>query len=675
MKLLWVAAPILLLAIVLAGRWIAGKPVTRHGANVVIALVLLVYLVITGGLGVFWVARMDLPAFDLHYLFGYCVLALAAVHLSFQLRILGAFFRRAAPRRLLTEDGKRFRRGAKLGAAALTAAAVVAPAAWLYRGGSMREVVRAEIPEAPAVASSARSPAPLTAAPRIFVESATGRVSAIDYLHRESGHSRREILQRPGASVAERPGPFKELRGLPRAALGAPAGRAGVSLAEAIDARYERRLPEDAPGAERIVVEPARDAMTRRDLATLLHYTNGITSGRGSAGGVLLRAAASAGALHPVDVYVLARRVEGLAPGVYYHHAEEDALVRIAGPDAFDRIARASSTRAALESAPVAFALGVTFDRTVWKYDTRSYRYLALDTGHALGNLSLAAVAMRRRCFVDPYFDDAAVEAALGMDRGEGALAVVGCRGPGATNELPVSRTTLPAHAPIALPERADEAELTDLSHRMTSWRLLDGPALAYPAPAEVAPDRPGPALSEAPPRAEIDLFRAIARRRSFREFSAKAVSVEHLAGLLEDARVKLPELGPGAEPEVRVIARAVESIAPGIYEYSPSSRSVKLLRGGDFSSEIRAAGLSQELLARAAFVIVWSLPEAVFEAPPREYRTANLLVGMGGQTAYLSAVARGLGICGVGAFYDDEVTELIGRGGRAVYLMGVGHR
>lgn len=43
-----------------------------------------------------------------------------------------------------------------------------------------------------------------------------------------------------------------------------------------------------------------------------------------------------------------------------------------------------------------------------------------------------------------------------------------------------------------------------------------------------------------------------------------------------------------------------------------------------------------------------------------RDYRYANLESGIGGETTYLAAQARRLGACSVGAFYDDELRDIL---------------
>ena len=58
---------------------------SRRMLNMHTSLLLMVYLLITSGLGIFWVANQQLPVFDWHYLFGYGTLLLVFIHLFFNL--------------------------------------------------------------------------------------------------------------------------------------------------------------------------------------------------------------------------------------------------------------------------------------------------------------------------------------------------------------------------------------------------------------------------------------------------------------------------------------------------------------------------------------------------------------------------------------------------------------
>jgi SagB-type dehydrogenase family enzyme len=601
-------------------------------------------VLVTAGLGVFWVARMDLPAFDWHYLFGYCVVLLVVVHLGFQLRVLGAFFRRVSPDALLAPDGG-FRKSVRRTFGALAALVLGLPVAWLmieaFRATPPR-IVRQELAAHEADGASAS---------QVVLSDGT-RKDVIDYLYDESSYSRTAVLGRPKVAV-DRPPDVKRYTDAPVVALPAPSPLAGIHFDDALGPREESRSSS----------EPLR----LEQVGELLHYAVGVTNRKASAAGILLRASASSGALYPTDVYVVSREVEGLARGIHYYDPHTHSLSQIGGADALESVKASLPEPRLFESVPVFFVLGVTFDRTVWKYAVRSYRYVALDTGHAAANLLLAARARECGCVLEPAFDDERLGRALGLPlESEGALLALFCKRGMRTR----ASTSNPSTEPLPLPASAEEAELTRLSHRLTSWRLIGGLTLGAPEkPRVFAPaERRG---------VDLDLFTVIANRRSFREFAPGSVELKELTGLLEDAAERSPRLRDRLV-DPYVLVRSVEGLEPGAYRYRGNGKLEALARGR-FSGQIASAGLSQELLERAAFVLAWGLGEGIGQVEgARDFRSACIDAGMAGEIAYLSATRQGLGICGVGAFYDAEVNQLFlaeGRAPRIVYLQGVGQR
>jgi SagB-type dehydrogenase family enzyme len=102
--------------------------------------------------------------------------------------------------------------------------------------------------------------------------------------------------------------------------------------------------------------------------------------------------------------------------------------------------------------------------------------------------------------------------------------------------------------------------------------------------------------------------------------------------------------------------------------------------RIGDYSSRIAAAALDQEVARAAAVVFVWVavIHRSRQKYQQRAYRYIYLDCGHIGQNLYLAATSMDLGCCGIAAFYDDEVNDLVGVDGQeetAVYLAAVGKK
>jgi SagB-type dehydrogenase family enzyme len=634
MRALWVFAPIAALGAFVVVRIWLGKPLTRRALDITIALLLLAYLAITAGLGLFWVARMDLPVFDWHYLFGYALLVVAAAHVSLQLRGIVRFFRPGALRAPSPQSGTkgRFQPGALT---ALAGVGLVLALGFAFRKREARVVS--------------------LVAPAASTQHAPDGRPIVDRLYRESSYSRAGLF-RSMAVAPERPAEIKAYPGRQRRSLPPPAELAGVSLGRALE---QLRAATAATTA----------LPTLEQLSTLLFYTNGVTA---QGPGYRLRAAPSSGALYPTDVYLVPRKLSALPSAAYYYDAHAHTLVEAAGMAAVDALLAALPDLPGLAEAPLSWVLGGTFDRTASKYTVRSYRYLALDAGHLAFNLLGTASALGLSCELVPVFDDARVLRALELDaHGEAPLMVLSCGAPPSPRP-PFS----PRHVRPVLPPDPDSLELTRLSSSLTSVTLTGGfDWLRAPGARRPAGTLPLPVA--APNSA--DLFQVIRERRSFREFREAPVGREAFALVLSDAASLLGLLRSVPLVDLYVAVRAVEGVEAGTYRYDADNRALfgPILRGEPTTGQ---AGLDQALLGQAAFVLAWALVDerAGSIEGARDFRHACFEAGLSGEAAYLSAIAAGLGISGVGAFYDDEVTALFREAPsprRFIYLAGVGAR
>ncbi len=172
----------------------------------------------------------------------------------------------------------------------------------------------------------------------------------------------------------------------------------GVSLDQAIQAR--RSVRDYSPGP-----------LSLLRLGQLLYMAYGITS---EAQG--LRAAPSAGARYPVDVYPVVHRVDSLEPGVYKYVPAGHLLELCRPGDWREPLQGACLGQRHVATAAVACVLAVTFQRTRDRYGDRAYRYVLLDAGHVGENLYLAATALGLGpCGVGAFSDDD-VNAILGID-------------------------------------------------------------------------------------------------------------------------------------------------------------------------------------------------------------------------------------------------------------------
>ncbi|MDP8923175.1 MAG: SagB/ThcOx family dehydrogenase [Chloroflexota bacterium] len=210
------------------------------------------------------------------------------------------------------------------------------------------------------------------------------------------------------------------------------------------------------------------------------------------------------------------------------------------------------------------------------------------------------------------------------------------------------------------------------------------------PEPYKAFPGAPSVELPrvEAPAGAPIE--QVIARRRSVREYADRHVTLAELSRLLQDANgitdERDPTLAFRAAPssgalypvEVYPVIFSVDGVAPGVYHYDVRAHRLTLLRPGDFREEMFQAAVAQEMLLRCDLVLVLTglWPRVQWKYVERSYRYILLEAGHVGQNVYLAATALGLGPCGIGAFFDDQVNRLLGldeREEQSVYLLALG--
>lgn len=124
------------------------------------------------------------------------------------------------------------------------------------------------------------------------------------------------------------------------------------------------------------------------------------------------RVTPSGGALYPLEVYVWARSVTGLPPGLYHYDPYQHELDEL-GPVDLDA---AFVQQDLVGSAAAGILISAVFFRSVFKYGERGYRFVLLEAGHvaqnallACGGRGLAAVP------VGGYFDRE-VDRAIGLD-------------------------------------------------------------------------------------------------------------------------------------------------------------------------------------------------------------------------------------------------------------------
>jgi SagB-type dehydrogenase family enzyme len=206
------------------------------------------------------------------------------------------------------------------------------------------------------------------------------------------GGGEEEAPATPDAS----PSPTAE--GMPTVSLPDPHLKGEMSLEEAILKRRSRRDFKDSP-------------LTLGEVSQILWAAQGITDRAG------LRAAPSAGALFPLDLYLVVgeRGVEELEEGVYHYLPQSHSLEPTLEGDVRQTLARLCAQQMFIAEAPVSLLITAEYERTTEKYGDRGMRYVHMEAGHVAQNVYLQAEALGLGTVTVGAFQDEEISQALDL--------------------------------------------------------------------------------------------------------------------------------------------------------------------------------------------------------------------------------------------------------------------
>ena len=153
-----------------------------------------------------------------------------------------------------------------------------------------------------------------------------------------------------------------------------------------------------------------KSSLNLAEVGQLLWSAQGVTSAQG------LRTAPSAGALYPLQLFVVVGDVNDLSPGIYQYNPEEHSLLKTANGDSRRLLQEAAHDQSCISDAAVIFVFTAIYQRTTLKYGERGVRYVHMEVGHAGQNLFLQAQALHLGTLVVGAFDDDEVRKILNLN-------------------------------------------------------------------------------------------------------------------------------------------------------------------------------------------------------------------------------------------------------------------
>lgn len=179
-----------------------------------------------------------------------------------------------------------------------------------------------------------------------------------------------------------------------------PKNKSKLSVEEALSKRRSVRSYSDTP-------------LTLMELSQLLWAAQGITKSR------RLKTAPSAGALYPLEMYIVVGKVKELKAGLYHYHAKEHSITMKAIDDLRAELSDTALSQSYIRETPVVLVFTAVYQRTMRKYGQRGRRYVHIEIGHACQNVHLQAETMNLGTVIVGAFRDEEVKKLLNLKNEE----------------------------------------------------------------------------------------------------------------------------------------------------------------------------------------------------------------------------------------------------------------
>ncbi len=183
---------------------------------------------------------------------------------------------------------------------------------------------------------------------------------------------------------------------------------------------------EEAIRSRRSIRSYSGDSLSLVQLSQILFAAQGITGKRGDK---LLRAAPSAGATYPLEVYVFVGRVRGIASGIYHYVPDTHSLEVLRIGDFTDSLALACLGQSMPREAAISVVLTCVPERTTRIYGERGMRYIYMEAGHVSENICLEAISLGLGAVPVGAFYDEVLNRLIGVDTQKEMAIYVNCIG------------------------------------------------------------------------------------------------------------------------------------------------------------------------------------------------------------------------------------------------------
>ncbi len=153
----------------------------------------------------------------------------------------------------------------------------------------------------------------------------------------------------------------------------------------------------------------SNEPLSLKQISQLLWAAQGITSKDGK------RAAPSAGALYPLELYLVTGNFIDLETGLYHYVPEKHSLEKINNDDLRKQLSNAALNQIWISDASALIIFTANYKKTAQRYGDQAEKYVHMEIGHAAENVYLQAVSLNVGTVVIGAFNENKVKSILDL--------------------------------------------------------------------------------------------------------------------------------------------------------------------------------------------------------------------------------------------------------------------
>jgi SagB-type dehydrogenase family enzyme len=149
-------------------------------------------------------------------------------------------------------------------------------------------------------------------------------------------------------------------------------------------------------------------------LSSILHAAYGVKSSL--LPGISRHTVPSAGALYPLDIVIVLGQGNAIDQGLYVYVPSEHALAIIRSGEQLKQVSECMIESSLAQNSSALILITASFERTIFKYGERGYRFVLIESGHVAQNVQLVCSAMGMMSLPIGGFVDREMDKYLGLD-------------------------------------------------------------------------------------------------------------------------------------------------------------------------------------------------------------------------------------------------------------------